>query len=126
MARTGITRQQVFEAARKLKNEGTAITMQRVRDALGETGSYTTISRLLDEWKAAAALEDRKVLPEIPEVADQAMQAAIRELWRIATAAAHREIDTATETADRRVKEAEVRYDEARVEVERLEKENAA
>jgi hypothetical protein len=52
MARPGITREQVFEAANKLKAEGKQITMQRVRDALGETGSFTTISRLLEEWRA--------------------------------------------------------------------------
>jgi colicin import membrane protein len=122
MARTGITREQVFEAANKLKADGASITMQRVRDALGETGSFSTISRLLEEWRAADTMRDRETLPEVPEVADRAMQGAVRELWRIAAAAAHREIAAAREEAERRIKEADLRYGEARAEVERLEK----
>jgi chromosome segregation ATPase len=122
MARTGITREQVFEAANKLKADGASITMQRVRDALGETGSFSTISRLLEEWRAADTMRDRETLPEVPEVADRAMQGAVRELWRIAAAAAHREIAAAKEEAERRIKEADLRYGEARSEVERLEK----
>lgn len=126
MARTGITREQVFEAASQLKAQGMQITMQRIREALGETGSFTTISRLLEEWRAADTIKDREVLPDIPEAAEQGMQAAIRELWRIAAATAHRRVAEAKEEADRRVKEAEGRYGEARAEVERLEKAAAA
>jgi chromosome segregation ATPase len=126
MARTGVTREQVFEAAARLKARGASITNQRVRDELGETGSYTTISRYLDEWRAADAAKDHETLPEIPEAAEQAMLGAIREVWRVAAAGAQREITDVKEAAERRIQEIQNQHGEAHAEVARLEKDAAA
>lgn len=126
MARTGVTREQVFEAAARLKARGASITNQRVRDELGETGSYTTISRYLDEWRAADAAKDHETLPEIPEAAEQAMLGAIREVWRVAAAGAQREITDVKEATERRIQEIQTQHGEAHAEVARLEKDAAA
>lgn len=126
MARTGVTREQVFEAAARLKARGASITNQRVRDELGETGSYTTISRYLDEWRAADAAKDHETLPEIPEAAEQAMLGAIREVWRVAAAGAQREITDVKEATERRIQEIQTQHGEAHAEVARLEKEATA
>lgn len=126
MARAGVTREQVFEAAGALKARGASITIQRVRDHLGDTGSYTTISRYLDEWRAADAAKDQETLPDIPEAAEQAMLGAMREVWRVAATAMRREAEEVKQVAERRVRDIEAQHGEAHAEVSRLEKEAAA
>ncbi len=51
MARNGISREEVFEAAERLSNLQERVTVTRVRELLGNTGSYSTISQYLKEWR---------------------------------------------------------------------------
>ncbi len=51
MARQGITYHQVAEAASQLCAEGKNPTVDHVREALGSTGSKSTIAPLLKQWK---------------------------------------------------------------------------
>lgn len=53
MARPGLSYEEVATAAEKIVNEGFKPTIQRIRVALGNRGSTTTISRHLKNWKAA-------------------------------------------------------------------------
>jgi hypothetical protein len=52
-----ITREQVFEAAETLSREGEEPTYITVRERLG-SGSFSTISKYLREWKAAGKGKD--------------------------------------------------------------------
>ena len=52
MARPGILYSDVARAAAKLAAAGTNPTVDGVRDALGSTGSKSTIAPLLKRWKA--------------------------------------------------------------------------
>jgi chromosome segregation ATPase len=52
MARAGILYSQVAHAAQKLASEGKNPTVDTVRDALGGTGSKSTLAPMLKRWKA--------------------------------------------------------------------------
>ncbi len=53
MARPGVTYEQVAEAADKLDSDGIRPSPTKVREALGNTGSYSTIARFLKDWEEA-------------------------------------------------------------------------
>ena len=91
MARPGVTKEQVFEAADLLKSKGINPTVELVRAELG-VGSMSTITPLMSEWReagraVAAALAD--VPPAVLEIG----QRTIANLWRAAGEAAQKEID---------------------------------
>lgn len=52
MARAGVSYYDVATAAAALTNTGTAVTVDTVRTAMGNTGSKSTIGPLLKRWKA--------------------------------------------------------------------------
>ncbi len=89
MARQGITREQVYEVADTLTDEGTAPTVQAVRERLG-TGSYTTISAHLGDWRKDHAGEPPAEVPDMPE----RVIGAFRQVWRVAERAALEAIET--------------------------------
>jgi len=80
MARTGISFEDVQNAAETLLGRGLNPTIQRVRELLG-TGSNTTISEHLKSWQQQLA-ETPKImlLPTVPE----AVAAALDTFWKIA------------------------------------------
>ncbi|MGC8146171.1 DNA-binding protein, partial [Salmonella enterica] len=51
MARAGILYSQVAKAASQLAAAGKAPTIDTVREALGDTGSKSTIAPMLKRWK---------------------------------------------------------------------------
>ncbi|MBY0544498.1 MAG: DNA-binding protein [Gammaproteobacteria bacterium] len=63
MGRTGITQNEVADAARQLQGRGKLPTVDGIRDILG-TGSKTTIARYLNEWKATQGERQGK-LPSV-------------------------------------------------------------
>ncbi|MBK8898486.1 MAG: DNA-binding protein [Candidatus Competibacteraceae bacterium] len=80
MARTGITFENVRDAAESLLGRGLNPTIQRVREALG-TGSNTTISEHLKIWQQQLAETPKIVLPpSVPE----AVALALDAFWKIA------------------------------------------
>lgn len=83
MARTGIDKPQVFEAAAALSEEGTRPTVQALRERIG-SGSYSTISAHLAEWKAQHARPVNENIPPIPE----GVQSAFARVWATAAKAA--------------------------------------
>jgi hypothetical protein len=62
MARTGISFEDVRDAAESLLGRGLNPTIQRVRELLG-TGSNTTISEHLKSWQQQLAKTPKIVLP---------------------------------------------------------------
>jgi colicin import membrane protein len=100
MARIGITREQVFQAAEYIRDAGETPTIDRVRAQLGNTGSPNTIHKHLKLWKLSQPQVHRKT-PELP--ADLAI-ALIQEIEKQAAAARAEAEGEATEsdaTADR-------------------------
>jgi FtsZ-binding cell division protein ZapB len=53
MARTGITQEEVFQAAEAIRGEAETPSIDRVRQRLGNTGSPNTIHKYLKIWKAS-------------------------------------------------------------------------
>ena len=66
MARSGVTREQVFETADALVREGQNPTVVAVRTRLGG-GSPNTITPLLAEWKALHDTQQAASIPAPPE-----------------------------------------------------------
>jgi len=58
MPRLGIKKSDVIEAAEALMIRGQKLTVSNVRSQLGDRGSNTTISRLLNEWRLEALSGD--------------------------------------------------------------------
>ncbi|WP_200335987.1 DNA-binding protein [Thiocystis violacea] len=83
MARSGVTREQVFETADALVREGQNPTVVAVRSRLGG-GSPNTITPLLAEWKALHEHQQAASLPAIPEP----VEAVLRQVWGVAWQAA--------------------------------------
>lgn len=82
MGRLGLTYEKVAAAADNILISGQNPTIHRVRAALGDTGSITTISKYLNEWKyerLMRANNESKLVPSTPnnpisQVADQVWQ----------------------------------------------------
>jgi hypothetical protein len=79
MPRTGVTREQVLQAADGLAAEGVHPTVQAVRARLG-SGSPNRITPWLAEWRKTQTPPQVDDPPEIPPSIDNAM----RHLWALA------------------------------------------
>ena len=76
MARSGVTREQVFETADALVREGQNPTVVAVRTRLGG-GSPNTITPLLAEWKTLNETKQAASMPAVPEP----VEAVMRQVW---------------------------------------------
>jgi hypothetical protein len=76
MARSGVTREQVFETADALVREGQNPTVVAVRTRLGG-GSPNTITPLLAEWKTLHETRQAQAMPPPPEP----VEAVMRQVW---------------------------------------------
>lgn len=74
MARAGIQYSQVLQAAEKLSGEGKNPTVDAVRDAMGGTGSKSTIAPLLKRWKSEHQSALATVQSGLPEPLLQAVK----------------------------------------------------
>jgi chromosome segregation ATPase len=120
MARTGITSEQVFQAAEHICDAGETPTIDRIRVQLGNTGSPNTIHRHLKVWRSSQ-LQVRRKAPELP--ADLAL-ALISEIEKQAAAARAEAEGQATEAEVVADKLAEV-GEQLEAEAERLRELNA-
>lgn len=123
MAKSTITRDEVIAAAQTLTQRSQKPSVIAVREQLGARGSYTTIQRHLEDWRASGAGKVHEPALTIPEPVVQAMQAGLRQIWALADSEARREAAHVKEAADLLVEEAEKERNEARDEIVRLEKE---
>ncbi len=117
MARAGISKKQVFEAASALLDEGTAPTVQTVRVRIG-SGSFSTISTHLAEWKAEHTGQVPANIPDMPEK----VEIAFRQAWSVAARAAQEDVDTQRQALEAMRREMEQDKADMAAEIERLEK----
>lgn len=81
MARRGINKQKVFEAADRLAARGERVTVTRLREEMGNTGSYTTISAYLKAWRDQDGGNDPD--PErLPDGVEGGALQLVQNLWR--------------------------------------------
>jgi len=85
MARSGVTREQVFETADALVREGRNPTVVAVRTRLGG-GSPNTITPLLAEWKALHETQQAQSMPPPPEPVETVMRQVWGAAWQQAQA----------------------------------------
>ena len=78
-----ISREEIFAAADALVAAGERPTLEGIRQRTG--GSYTTISPLLNEWKARHAAQAAPVREPIPQAVQDKLQEVGGEIWRIAS-----------------------------------------
>jgi chromosome segregation ATPase len=121
MARPGVTKETIFQAAQELDDEGRPVTVTTVRDKLGK-GSYTTIADALKEWHADQEKKQTADAPEIPEVLTRLMDRMWSEAWKIA----HKVTESEREALVRARTQLDQERQEMSVEIGRLEKELSA
>ena len=83
IARIGVTKEQVGYAVSKLRAEGHPTTTRVVRLELKNKGSYSTISRLLDEL-GAKSIGNVAQLAEMPQEVQQRMADCVLSMWQSA------------------------------------------
>ncbi|MBN2702378.1 MAG: DNA-binding protein [Methylothermaceae bacterium] len=81
MARPGITKKQVFDTAQELLDEGSEPTVTTIRARLG-SGSYSTISRFLSEWRDNQ--KQAQAAPTTPPSVETMARRMWSEAWRLA------------------------------------------
>lgn len=115
-----ITRDEVFEAAEGLSTEGQDSTYITVRERLG-SGSFSTISKYLREWKAAGKERssggEREEMPQEFQVTLSRFGA---EVWRTLGAFARTEIEAAREAFEARARERDEELERAASTVDAL------
>nr|WP_231971605.1 DNA-binding protein [Thiohalobacter thiocyanaticus] len=106
MPRSGIKLDDVKSAVSELERRGEAVTQLAVRQALGDTGSLTTIGahlRTLREGRAEVQGPPR----QIPSELTQAMEQSVTSLWTRAQELARADIEAIRQAAQGRVEAAE-------------------
>lgn len=88
MARPGVTREQVRQAADEIAAEGQNPTVMSVRNRLGG-GSPNNITPWLGEWRDAHERTRTEVLPPLPE----GVEGAMRQVWALAWKAAQAQLE---------------------------------
>lgn len=108
----GVTFEAIAAAADALQAKGQEPTIDRIRLALGGTGSNTTISKYLNQWRtqSIASQEDKALPPDT-------VQAAVKRVWQELQQEAQTAIDQAKteavqqiEVALKQAGETEARY----------------
>jgi SMC interacting uncharacterized protein involved in chromosome segregation len=89
MARAGVSKEQVFKVASELNGEGIVPTVQAVRERIG-SGSFSTISSHLAEWRDENVGNAPSNIPEMPDK----VMGAFRGVWATATVAAKEGVET--------------------------------
>ncbi len=104
-AQMAITREQVFERASEIAGEGKEPTYIDVRARIG-SGSFSTISKHLREWKAGNRETPRKDEPEdLPGEFTDALTRFGAEVWRAAGARARQQVEAARQAFEERARE---------------------
>lgn len=119
-----ITREEVFQAAESLVGVGEEPTYITVRERLG-SGSFSTISKYLREWKAAAGKgKDEGGAPlEIPAEFRSSLERFGGEVWRTLGAFARTEIEAARTAFEERMRERDEELEKAAATVDALQSE---
>ena len=95
-----ITRDQIYQIANSLHADGIKPTLAAVRRRLG-SGSFTTISEALNEWKIMqASATDDKISERLPDALRERVQLFSTTLWREAINIASRRFAKASYVGD--------------------------
>ncbi len=121
MARSGVTREQVFETADALVREGQNPTVVAVRTRLGG-GSPNTITPLLGEWKALNETRQAQAMPQVPEP----VEAVMRQVWGAAWQQAQGQLEGEREALSAARKEIEKEREAMLAEIGRMDAEMEA
>ena len=121
MARGGITEQQVIDAAEGLAACGQAVTVAAVREALGGTGSYSTINPLLAKWREGSG--GKGAASDVPDMPEGVGRAA-RAFWGAAWKEAQTSLQGERETLDAARRDLARERQDMTTEILRLEEEN--
>jgi dsDNA-specific endonuclease/ATPase MutS2 len=120
MPRPGLTEEQFLEAVEVLLSNGRPVTVSAIRDVLG-TGSFSTISAFLANWKERRSSDADLHVPAMPESVDR----AAKTFWSIAIREAFESVKLDREALDAARKEMETEKQEIEAEISRLEAENS-
>jgi chromosome segregation ATPase len=121
MARSGVTREQVFETADALVREGQNPTVVAVRTRLGG-GSPNTITPLLAEWKELNEARQAQAMPQVPEP----VEAVMRQVWGAAWQQAQAQLEGERKALGSARKEIEKERAEMLAEIGRMDSEMGA
>jgi chromosome segregation ATPase len=90
MARLGVTESDIKQAIQALEAEGVALTVSSIRARLG-TGSFTTISTVLQRYREERERAVTATVPELPKPLQGLFEQVWAEAWRQADAKADTE-----------------------------------
>lgn len=99
MARSGISYDDVRQAARDLQAQGLPPSVQRIRELLG-TGSHSTINQHLQRWRQE--LQDAPRTATLPDIPD-AVTTALLSFWEAAVQAAEENYQALRQEAEQQV-----------------------
>jgi chromosome segregation ATPase len=118
-----ITREEVFGAAEALVGEGEEPTYITVRERLG-SGSFSTVSKYLREWKAGAKGKDEGAAHvEVPAEFRSSLERFGVEVWRTLGAFARTEIEATRTAFEERMRERDEELERAAGTVDTLQAE---
>jgi DNA repair exonuclease SbcCD ATPase subunit len=119
MGRNGVTKEQVLAVAERLHAEGEKITVKRVREELGETGSYTTISAALKLWRSDRGMT-QVVNEPLPPVLERSTLRLVGSLWRTVTSLVRKLVMEDQSATGRRLDEVEAQLHRSQQELTAL------
>jgi hypothetical protein len=122
MPRTGITSEQVYQAAEALIKEGITPTVHTIRERLG-TGSFSTITGYLNAWRTDRDAAQATYIPDPPETVTRLFRDVWTASWkanhetlaneRHAIEAARRDMDTERAEMSREIQALETTLEKA-------------
>jgi chromosome segregation ATPase len=121
MARAIVTEDAVAEVAQQLVEAGEEPSIIRVQAVIGG-GSFSTVKRALDAWKAERQVAAAAPVAAPPQIVQRAAEFG-RLLWQEAASLAAQEVNRVREEARRQVEQARVAEAEAEQAIARLEAE---
>ena len=117
-----VTKEMVFKTANQILERGIKPTVEGVRRELGDTGSYSTLTRHLREWRETVGpFEKPGPLPELPDEVLEPVVNVLRQTVGHFEKAANQRILEAKQEADTKLQEAEKELEYANSEIARLE-----
>ena len=118
MSRPGVTQDQVFAAAQALADHAQPVTVQALREALGQ-GSFTTLSQHLRAWRSHS---QTRFLPPLPPEIEAAAHKALTLVWTAASELAQREVQAARTATSAEIAQSQAQAQETLQEIARLER----
>lgn len=95
-----ITKEQIFEAANAILEEGANPTLSSVRERLGGTGSFATITRYMQEWRNEQKAPAAPIRELAPEAITERVQQLSTDVWSIALKMANDRLKAEKEALD--------------------------